>query len=146
MKSTRFYKLIIALLVVINIGTLLFMWFGKPPHPPRPGDEPRLANDIGLTGEDKTTVDKLEIQHHIDKSALMRRDSELHKEMFDLVGSGEEPDSIQALLHTNKEEIERMTFDFFDEVAKHCDAKQLKILKEFIQRRVRHMGPPGPPR
>ena len=109
MKSTRFYKIIIALLVVINLSILLFMWLGRPPHPPRPGDAPQLANEIGLTGENKGKVDKLEKQHHIDKRELMQEDTRLHKEMFSLVGMEEDVDSVQQLLNANKEEIEPKT-------------------------------------
>lgn len=145
MKSTRFYKLIILLLVVINIGTLLFVWLNRPPHPPGPGDTPHLADQIGLTGENKVAIDILEKEHHKDKQVLMKRDFELHKEMFDLVGSDQNSDSIIALLNENKETIEQMTFDFFDEIANHCNDQQLEKLKDFIQHRMIEMRPPGPP-
>ncbi|MFT6984166.1 MAG: hypothetical protein ACJAUD_002946, partial [Crocinitomicaceae bacterium] len=37
MKGTRFYKLIIVALVLLNIGTLAYFQLTKPPHPPKPG-------------------------------------------------------------------------------------------------------------
>jgi hypothetical protein len=146
MKGTRFYKIIIALLVVVNLSMLIFMWLGRPPHPPRPGDAPQLANEIGLTDENKSKVDELEKQHHIDKHSLMREDTRLHKEMFSLVGTNKDVDSVQKLLNTNKEEIERMTFDFFNNVADYCNNEQKKILREHIENRLMRMGPPPPPK
>lgn len=145
MKGTRLYKIVIALLVVMNLAMLLFMWFGKPPHPPRPGETPELSIKIGLTGEAKAKVDALEKQHHADKHILLEKDAELHKKMFALVGSGEPSDSIQAILSANKAEIERMTFEFFDQVATYCNDLQKKKLQSFIQQRLVHIGPPPPP-
>ena len=142
MKGTRLYKIVIVLLVAINLGMLLFMWLGKPPHP---GGSSELAANIGLSGDAKTKVDALEKQHHADKHVLMEKDAELHKKMFALIGSGESPDSIQTILSSNKEEIERMTFDFFDEVAGYCTNEQKKVLNSFIQQRLVGFGPPPPP-
>jgi hypothetical protein len=145
MKGTRFYKIIIALLVVINLGTILFMWLGNPAHPPRPGEGPKLSEMIGLTGDAKLKVDELEKEHHKDKQLLMKLDSELHKEMFALVGSDENPIEVQTRLNANKEEVERMTYDFFNDVAAQCNQEQKKTLHEFIEDRLVRRGP-RPPR
>ncbi|MDX2362240.1 MAG: hypothetical protein QNK23_15645 [Crocinitomicaceae bacterium] len=145
MKGTRFYKSIIALLVIINIGLIVFMWMGKPSHPPHPGEGPLLSEKIGLTGESKTSVDALEKQHHVDKKKLMQLDRELHQQMFDLVGAEEDPSEIQSQLNANKEEVERMTFDFFDDVASYCTPEQIDELHSFIEHRLIRMGPPPPP-
>jgi hypothetical protein len=144
MKGTKFYKWIIVVLVVINLATLAFMWFGRPPHPPHPGDEPRLASEIGLTGDDKKKVDTLEKQHHIDKQELMKKDSELHKELFSKIGSGDDVSAIQEKLNSNKEEIEEMTFNFFDEIAGFCNDTQLNALKDHVDHRLMQLGPPPP--
>lgn len=148
MKGEKFYKWIIGLLVVINLGTLAFMWFGRPPHPPpppHPGEEPRLATEIGLTGESKKKVDALEKQHHLDKHQLMEKDSELHKKLFSKIGSGEDVSEIESELNKNKEEIEKMTFEFFDDVAAYCNKNQLKELVDHVKHRLTEMGPMPPP-
>jgi len=145
MKGTRFYKSIIALLVIINIGLIVFMWIGRPPHPPHPGEGPLLSEKIGLSGDSKTKVDALEKQHHIDKKKLMQLDYELHQQVFKLVGLDEDPSGIQSQLNANKEEIERMTFDFFNDVASLCTPKQIEELHNFIEHRLMRMGPPPGP-
>ena len=147
MKGEKFYKWIIGVLVVINLGTLAFIWFGRPPHPPppHPGEEPRLATEIGLTGDSKIKVDAMEKQHHLDKHILMEKDSELHKKMFSKIGTGEDVSAIQNELNKNKEEIEKMTFKFFNDVAEFCNETQLKELVDHVKHRLSEMRPMPPP-
>ena len=145
MNSTRFYKSIIAVLIVINVVTLAYIAFGKPPHPPRPGEGPLLSETIGLVGESKIKVDALEKTHHRDKQILMKKDRTLHKQLFSLVGSDESPEEVYKQLNENKSEIERMTFDFFDDVSAHCSNEQLIELRKFINEAIVHMGHRPPP-
>jgi len=114
--------------------------------PPHPGDEPRLAADIGLAGSDKSKVDALEMAHHKVKRVLMKKDREFHQAYFECVGTEKNSDSILVLLQENKNEIERMTFAFFNQVAGYCNASQKASLREFILTRLVEMGPPGRPR
>ena len=148
MKGTRLYKLVIVLLLLINTSLLVFMWMSRPPHPPHPGDRPNLANELGITGEDKKKVDILEKEHHKDKKALMRKSAELHEALFDLVGSDQSPDSLYKAIDENQAEIERMTFEFFDEVGGYCNDEQLEELRRVIDHalmRIGHKPPPPPP-
>lgn len=147
MNALRFYKVTIAILVVINITTLVFLWWSRPPMPPpHPGGKPQLAVEIGLTGSDKSKVDALEKEHHKLKRALMRKDRALHEAYFECIGTEQDSDSILVLLQENKREIEEMTFDFFDEVAGYCNADQKESLREFINTRLVQMGHHGRPR
>lgn len=114
--------------------------------PPHPGDRPRLAAEIGLTGSNKRKVDVLEMAHHKEKHVLMKKDREFHQAYFECIGTNRNSDSILTMLQENKNEIERMTFAFFDEVAGYCDESQKANLREFILTRLVEMGPPGRPR
>lgn len=145
MKSTRFYKLIIAVLIIINVGTLAFVAFGKPSHPTKPGEGPLLSETIGLTDDSKTKVDALEKVHHQDKHILMKKDRDLHEQLFSYVGSEESPEEIYKQLNANKSEIERMTFEFFDDVSAYCSEKELIELKKFINEAMVNMGHRPPP-
>ncbi len=146
MNSTRFYKVTIALLVVINLTTLAYLWFTRPPMPPHPGEHPELTNDLGISGDAKRKVDALEVRHHKEKRALLDKDHALHETYFSMIGSGESTDSILAEIQANNKNIEEMTFDFFDQVAGYCTEEQKARLKEIISRRLPRMGPPPPPR
>jgi hypothetical protein len=144
MKGTRFYKLIIVALVLLNIGTLAYFQLTKPPHPPKPG-KGELAIQLELKGNSKTKVDALEKQHHKDKRELSQRDHALHKKLFNCIGTDKPTNDLLDQINKNKEEIESMTFIFFDEVAEHCNAKQKKKLIKFVQQRLNRIRP-GPPR
>lgn len=144
MRGPKFYKVIIVALVVLNLATLSFYWFSKPPHPPRPGAE-KLSLKLELKGDSKSKVDALEIQHHKDKKKLMRKDHTLHEILFNRIGTGKPADALLSKIDENKVEIELMTFDFFDEVAKYCNRSQKKQLIEFVQTRLNRIRPGGPP-
>lgn len=147
MNASRFYKITIAILVVINFSTLAFLWWSRPPmHPPHPGDRPQLSNEIGLTGSNKSKVDALEKEHHRLKHKLVQKDRDFHKAYFECIGTQQNSDSILVLLQENKLELEKMTYDFFAEVASYCDEEQRASLREFIFTRLVEMGPPGRPR
>ena len=147
MKSLKFYKIIIAALVILNLSTLAFYWFRKPPHPPKPGKH-ELSLMLNLEGDAKSKVDALEVEHHKQKKILVHKDHDLHKQLFNQIGSGKSTDELLSQIDKNKEEIESMTFLFFDEVASHCDEKQKKELIQFVQKRLNSLrpGPPPPPR
>lgn len=145
MKSTRFYKIIIALLAALNIATLTFIWFGKPPHPHHPGERPLLSEILKMEGENKSSVDALELEHHKEKRQLMKKDGELHREMFALIGTGSNSSAIQKKLDANKSKIERMTFQFFEEIASNCSDAQKVELKKFIHQAIARTGQ-HPPR
>lgn len=145
MKSSRFYKIIIVLLVALNVATLGFMWFGRPPLSHPPGKGPLLSEILQLEGEEKSTVNALEKRHHKEKHQLMEKDAELHQKMFELIGTDSDPSEIQKKLDANKSKIERMTFQFFNEIANNCSDAQEEELKKFIHHamsRVRHNPPP----
>jgi len=146
MKGTRFYKLIIIALVALNIGTLAYFQLTKPPHPPRPG-ELILSSKLQLKDDSKSKVDALEKQHHKDKKVLIHRDHGLHRKLFNRIGSGQPTYDLLSQINKNKEEIESMTFIFFDDVAEFCNEKQKKKLIEFVQKRLNRIRPgPPPPR
>lgn len=147
MKSPKFYKIIIVALVVLNLSTLTFFWLTKPPHPPRPGEH-KLSLKIELTGEAMSKVDAMEVEHHKKKRALVHKDHSLHKKLFDLIGTGKPTKEVLDQIDKNKEEIESMTFEFFDDVAEHCNENQKKELIKFVQERLNGLrpGPPPPPR
>jgi hypothetical protein len=146
MKGPKFYKIVIMLLVILNIGTLAFMWFNKPPHPPKPGEH-KIATELGLTGEVKTKIDKLETDHHAKKKKLVHKDMDLHKKLYDEIGKEGDGSDILEEIAANKEEIEKMTFNYFDEIATYCNESQQEELRKMVHFAFENLrpGPPRPP-
>lgn len=140
MVRTKLYKLIIATLVIINVGMLIFFVMGKPNHhPPKAGD---LVEKLGIEGSKATVVMNLETAHHIEKRKLMDTDRELHEQLFSKIGTDEDVSSIQAKITANFAETEQMTYAFFHEVSEQCTPEQAEELKEIIYHAFRQMRGP----
>ena len=142
MERKRLYKWIIAVLVIINVGLLAFLFVSKPPHPGPPGDEGLLAKELGIEGKNAAKITALEIAHHKEKRALMKKDRALHETLFSKIGTTDDVSSIQAAIEENHAEIEKMTYDFFNEVATYCTDEQLSELKETIYHAFHQMRGP----
>jgi hypothetical protein len=146
MKSVRFYKLTILLLILINIIVLSIMWFHRPPRHQFHKGKPPISEIISLTGQAKITVDSLERKHHQDKRAMIRLDQELHHQLFNAIGDKKHPVALKNKLDANKSNIVQMTFEFFNEVSNNCTDNQKIHLKEFIKKKIQtvhrpQMGP-----
>lgn len=141
MKKERFYKVLIAILVVINVVTLMFFWLAKPPHHP-PGMGPKLSDQLGVEAPKKTQMDILEEAHHQEKRKLMQKDRDLHELLFSHVGTSSNTDELQEKIALNKIEIESMTYDFFDSIAKLCNEEQKKSLQTLIRHGIHQIHGP----
>ncbi|GAB5419295.1 MAG: hypothetical protein Crog4KO_27240 [Crocinitomicaceae bacterium] len=138
MKSLKFYKILSITLVILNLITIGFIYFNRPPGPP-PRGEARLANDIGLTGESKKKVDALEIQHHKDKRKLVKENFQLQRKLYGQLSDSEKSQAILTEIHANRTEMDRMTFEFFSDVAELCNEEQRKNLDNIIDKGLRRI-------
>jgi hypothetical protein len=144
MKKDRFYKIAVVVLVLINIASLSFLWFNRPPHPTKPGAH-EISSMLGLTGDNKAKVDKIEKDHHREKQKLVAKDLKLHNELYQMIGANVDSDSLLIVIDANKKEIEKMTFDYFDEVASYCNDDQKAELRRFVHGAFEQLRAPGPP-
>lgn len=138
MKSLKFYKTLSILLLVLNLGTISFFLFTKPPHPPKPGEH-QISNEIGLDGAVKKKVDALEAKHHKEKRALMKRDFKLHQQLYKELSDTSAAEELITKINENREELETMTFKFFSEVAENCNKEQRQKLDEMINHSLRRI-------
>ena len=149
MKTTRFYKLIIVVLILINLTTLFFLWKGprRPKHP----DRNELVEMLDLSGNAKTKILALQDDHFKKKDALINRSRNLHESLFQSFND-ESKDSteIKKLIDKiveNQRETEQMTFDYFKVVNALCTPDQQKKLQDLIHNVLRQAGgQPHPPK
>ena len=140
MKRTKLYKLVIAALVIINVGILVFFLAGRPGHPhPKAGD---LVERLGIEGSKVDAINTLEKEHHLEKRKLMQVDRNLHEALFSKIGTDEDVTLIQDKIEGNFSKMEKMTFEFFNEVSKLCNAEQQEELTKTIHRAFRQMRKP----
>ena len=150
MNQAKFYKTLVIILILLNLGTVFSMWYNRPPHHPGPKKH-QISIMLQLEGDAKEIVDQLEKAHHKAKKTLMDEDREMHNQLYLLIGEDADPKALLEDIHFNKVKIEAMTFKYFDNIGKQCNEEQLKELKEFIKKALhnlsgpRRKGPPGRP-
>ena len=138
MKRAKFYKLIIGILAAMNIVTLVFFLLSQPQYDKR---DLSLSDHLALTGKAKIEVKQLEQEHHKQKRKLIGLDQKLHRKLFEFVGSEASHESTLRKLNENKEEIERMTFNFFHQVAAYCNKNQKIKLRKLIFKHLSALHP-----
>jgi len=150
MKTTRFYKLLIVVLILINLTTLFFLWKGprRPKHPERND----LVEMLDLSGNTKTKILTLQDEHFKKKDFLIKRSIDLHESLFQSFNdTSKDRVEINLLIDKiveNQRETEQMTFDYFKVVNTLCTPVQQKKLQEIIHEVLsRSAGhPPRPKR
>lgn len=145
MKSTRFYKILVVLLVLINLVSVYFLMRGPKNGPP---DRNELVVLLDLKGPKKDKILQMQDKHFHDKHLLIERSRNLHEKLFQLF-SDESKDStdVQIMISKiveNQREIEQMTFDYFKEVDALCTKEQQEKLQTLLHEVLRRAG--GPPR
>jgi Spy/CpxP family protein refolding chaperone len=151
MKSTRFYKIVISILVIINITTLVFLWLtfnhpmGPPPHPGRLD----LVEKLGVEGENRAKIIALQDQHFKTKDSLIRKGRDLHERLYRFFNNSKKDSTdISQLIDQiveNQRKTEQITFDHFKAISELCTPEQRKLLDEIIHKVLSKRGPGGPP-
>jgi Spy/CpxP family protein refolding chaperone len=146
MKTLRFYKLLIVVLILINITTISFFWLtSKRPGPPGKNE---LVELLDLQGQTKTTILAMQDDHFTRKHALVQKSRDLHEQLFQSFNDETKDSTAVAQLIDriveNQRETEQMTFDYFKEVSKLCTPEQREKLQELIHDVLRRAGGPPP--
>lgn len=146
MKQQNIFKTLTIVLLLLNLSTLAFFWFTKPPHPPMPGHPPMsIVDGLKLSDEKATAIKTLENEHHKSKKELVEKDKLLHDKLFEAIGDSKTTDSLVNEIAMNIKSIEKVTIDFFNEIYNTCDESQKEALKERIMHGHKMMRPPAMP-
>ncbi len=147
MKTTRFYKLTILALLLLNMATLFFLWRGAKHH--GPPERNQLVEHLALEGDVRAKVLLLQDDHFKRKGQLVDRSRKMHEQLLTYFSHPEKNDSkvvskkIDQIVE-NQREIEQMTFDYFKEVSSYCNSEQKELLSELIRDVLKHAGGPPP--
>ncbi len=145
MKTLRFYKILVAALILINLVTLFF-FFTAHKHPGKPG-KTDLVDHIGITGQNRDKIIQLQEKHFADKDALIQRSRNLHEHLFrSFSDSQKDSADIAGIIDDiveNQRETEQMTFDHFKEIHALCSPEQQRELQKLLQEVLKRAG--GPP-
>ena len=154
MESAKFLKTVIIILLLINIGSLAFMWFDRPHHgspPPHEGGDAMefLIRELQLTAEQKNQLEELREQHHNATEPLQRASRKLHDQYFNMLGNAntdsatvvQTADSMIAI----QKQIELNTYYHFKSIRTICTPEQQKKFDEVVADALHQMArkPPG---
>lgn len=142
MNNSKFLKIVIVLLLLINLSTITFMWLHRPPKNDAVGDF--FAKELQFTAKQKEQFEALKKEHHEAKEALKEIDKEKHDTYLDLL-KDPKVDSVtvrkaadEILVVKEKEEL--AMFYHFQKVRALCDEKQKQKFDEIIKEAARMMG------
>lgn len=148
MKTIRFYKILILVLLLLNISTVYFLWSSTKKHG-RPGKN-ELVEMLNVEGTAKKKILAMQETHFSKKDALIQRSRNLHEELFhsfnDTSKDSTEISQLIDKIVENQRETEQMTFDYFKSVSELCTPEQRIRLQELIHDVLRRAGGPPPRR
>lgn len=155
MERSKFLTIIIIALLVLNLGTLayLFMQNRRPPGPP-------IRQEGGPSA---FIIDKLKLDDKQEQAFIVLRDFHRHnmrqkqdsvrmlKETYYKGLETDTPDmakaaEIETQILQKQKEMDELTFDHFARVRQLCNPDQKQLFDEFIGDILRSMGGPKPPR
>ena len=136
---------IIAILVLLNIGTLASMWL-FPPRPPHHRVERFLHKELNLTHEQKEQFKTIRDQHRSITKEYHEGTQKNKKQLFEEL-SKNPPDSILINDLMKKEEeihalLEKALILHFMDMKAICSEEQQEKLGQVFSKMTR---PPGPP-
>jgi len=150
MKNKRIYQICILILVLLNLGTLLFFWVNRPENRnSRPPDVSAfLIKELGLTDNQQKEYLLLRDEHRASMKGLSEHDKQLHNLFFDLVLK-EPADSpgIVALADSivaNRKKMELVTYDHFYRINKMLNPDQQQKFTSIFHEVIRMIVPPQP--
>lgn len=167
MKNERFYKIVIVLLLLLNTGTLAFLWMksNRPPHGPMGGPGKRnrvdmlMSEKLHFTQQQEDQMEGLKHDHHSQMIEIQKDESQLHTELFGLLHSNNNDttakNAILVKLAANDTRKEEVTFEHFRQIRAILTPEQLPKFDELMEEIATHImshhpgsrrgdGPPPP--
>lgn len=153
MQNSRFLKIGLIVLLLINVSTLAYLWIDGHQRPRQQGPDVFnfLCHELKLTPDQVQQYESLRQQHHAAVQRIQEHGHQLRERFFGMleltpIDSGAVKslaDSIAAM----QEQIEKVTFYHFSQLRTILTPDQKKRFDEVIQEALSMMAPkpPGPP-
>jgi Spy/CpxP family protein refolding chaperone len=152
MNTARFYQIVILILVLLNLGTLAFLWFSRPgtgrqQRHDRPSD--LLTRELRLTEPQRDQFGRLRREHLFTLRLLQKQEREMHEHFFSEV-LRPLPDTLlmKALIDSMtglRSRMEMLTFNHFRQLTDLLTEEQkVRFDKVFWRMLDRAMPPPVP--
>ena len=152
MNKLRFYQIVIFILLLLNLGTLTFLWMGRPgrerlPIQGRSGEF--LIRELNLTSVQQDEFGKLRDEHQERLMQIREKDRILHDRFFDaLFQSPADTQIVNSLADSiarTRRQMEILTFNHFSQLRQLLtEPQKAKFHQVFRQALERAMPPPDP--
>lgn len=150
MGNLKFYKIAIAVLLLLNVGTLFFLWSHRPPSPEARGPFQFLVKATEMDEAQQATYRTLRDAHRTSMDAYRKQNSQIRSQMFELLKQhpANDPAVTQLLdsLTSVKREEEILTYEHFRRVREICRPDQQSKFDAAIVEAIQSMPPPRPRR
>ena len=156
----RYLTITIAVLVILNLGTLTLLMIGRPQNfrPPGQGQDPQynkerihhlLQQELGFDKSQVDTYLHMRETHQHRVRQIDQRLREVKRQMFDAALRDEQPailsDSLLTLTQALNAQLDRLTFEHLVDLRKLCRSDQQDELQVLIHELFRNQHPPGTP-
>ena len=150
MNDTRFLKIVIVILLLINIGSISFMWLHHPPPPPMHERDALhfMIHELKLSDAEQTQFETLKKDHQQAMENFKRTERNLHDKYFGLLSTASDSMSVTQMadsISNNQKQIELLTFYHFKKVRAILTSEQQKKFDEMIGNALGKMASPPPP-
>lgn len=149
MDNTKFLKIVIVLLLLINIGTIAFLWMHRPQH--EDGSHAQfdmvsyLSHELNFTDAQQQLAKQLIEENRNSRVSLREKNKELHDQFFDLLGSASaDADTVKSMADSIASiqcKLELLTFYHFQKMRGICNEEQKKKFDLVIKDALRMMAP-----
>lgn len=148
MENPRFLKIVVILLLLLNLGTLAFLFMGRPPGGRPNGPAKFLVEALNLDDAQQTQYARLRSAHQQAMASFKERNGTDHRAFFDLLKTGQ-PDSLRIQqaadsIAADQKQMELATFEHFRQLRSMCRPEQQVKFDAVIDEALRIMRPPPP--
>ncbi len=149
MNKLKIYKIAVALLLLINMGTLGFMWLNRPPAPDARGPFTFIVKATAMDDAQQATYRQLRDQHRSEMEGSRKQNREIREQLFNLLAQhGENDPEVQQLadsIAATRRKEELLTYTHFRRVREICRPDQQVKFDAAIGEAIQTLGPPRPP-
>lgn len=146
MQHTRFFKIIILLLVLLNGSMLAYIWLKNDKQPRGKAALDYMINKLDLNQQQKEQFEQLRREHHENNTAIRELGKQLHDDFFAALAGNDTllvnqlADSIALL----QKQQELKTWKHFKTLRNLCNPEQQKKFDEMIKETMMLNAPPPP--
>lgn len=148
MEKRTFYKALIFILLMSNIGTIGFIYFGHKNHPPHPEGPKQLVIDrLEMNNDQQKAYNLIITKHQKAIRAAQTERTKLKNDLYALLTKkeidSEKEDSLIKLLTENHKQVELIHFDHLNEIKSLCKGEnQLKKFNKLSLEFSKFFAPP----